>query len=332
MYKRCQLTVTLVLLSTCFFLSGHAFAAEKKGVKPEEQVWLVRDWNGKNTAYLINFRTMGVAFGVPTREKVPQPSREGLSALRVSASGQPSAVTLNELKRMMKGYRLFVLDLREEPHGFINGLPVSWYRGENDLERGKLPAEIESDERSRLLSLEKEKYVDTYLLSWRKGDVQMRRTGSNPVRMTVDEARSERNLAALLGVGYARIPVPDYSVPSDGNVDSFVALVNSLDENVWMHVHCDSGRVRTTTFLAMLDMMQNAGKVSLEDIVNRQWLMGGINLFKGEASLFFADPLAKERSAFMREFYVYCREAGPSFNESWTSWSMRRRSGTGAGR
>jgi hypothetical protein len=46
-----------------------------------------------------------------------------------------------------------------------------------------------------------------------------------------------------------------------------------LPENAWAHFHCEAGLGRTTTFMVLYDMLRNANRVSLEDIVQRQKIL-----------------------------------------------------------
>lgn len=57
--------------------------------------------------------------------------------------------------------------------------------------------------------------------------------------------------------------------------------------------------------MVIYDMMHNAKRVSLEDIILRQHLLGGANLFRQYDPLYWKYPLAKERELFIRKFYKY---------------------------
>lgn len=43
---------------------------------------------------------------------------------------------------------------------------------------------------------------------------------------------------------------------SPENIDEFIKLYKSLPKDAWLHFHCEAGKGRTTTFLAMYDMMK----------------------------------------------------------------------------
>ena len=69
--------------------------------------------------------------------------------LKISASGQPSTSGLvflyNELRQHTNG-KIYIVDLREESHGFANGFPVSYYTEKNLANFFKPRNQIESIE------------------------------------------------------------------------------------------------------------------------------------------------------------------------------------------
>jgi hypothetical protein len=74
---------------------------------------------------------------------------------------------------------------------------------------------------------------------------------------------------------------------------------------------------RTTTFMAMYDMMKNSKKVSLEDIMERQELLGGVKLLKPVGG---KESESQKRSDFLRQFYQYTKENNDNFKTSWSQW------------
>jgi len=94
-----------------------------------------------------------------------------------------------------------------------------------------------------------------------------------------------------------------------------------------LHFHCRGGDGRTTTFLAMHDIINNAPQVSVNDILIRQYLLGGINLDDtqpGDATS-FKYPFAVERADFMRDFYTYVQDEKPGgFKKTWSTWVNNR--------
>ena len=102
----------------------------------------------------------------------------------------------------------------------------------------------------------------------------------------------------------------------------FVDFDTTLAPGVWLHFHCRGGDGRTTTFLAMHDIIHNAPQVSVNDILVRQYLLGGVNLYKPpDDSTSYQYPFAVEREKFIRDFYDYVYAVKPGgFKVNWSAW------------
>ena len=142
--------------------------------------------------------------------------------------------------------------------------------------------------------------------------------------MHVNDAYTEAELAQARGIHYIRIPSTDHLKPPAEEVDQFVELIstqflNKEKADYWIHMHCSAGRGRTTTFLAMYDMMRNAVNVSFDDILARQAMIGGKDLTEPFAIGDWRYEHHFERLQFLINFYNYCLE-NPNFEQSWSSW------------
>jgi hypothetical protein len=79
--------------------------------------------------------------------------------------------------------------------------------------------------------------------------------------ITAVTAATERILFDNVVIGkctvhYVRIPVTDHCAPSDVALAAFRELASSSEpKSSWLHFHCHGGDGRTTTFLALYDMV-----------------------------------------------------------------------------
>lgn len=291
-----------------------AYPAEKSSLP----VWLIHDWRGKDVNFLRNYRSMSSKFH-KIKDGPEAPSRTGLAGLNISGSAQFGRSSLESMKEKLGRYRVVVVDLRQESHGFINGLPVSWFRGRNQINWGKTLEDIEADEKARLATLFKARTVKVFTLELPEKPGGFKK-GDDPMTVKVHTVSTERELCEELGIFYMRMPVPDYMRPSDKQVDRFVRLARSVGQDSWIYVHCEAGDGRTTTFLAMYDMMRNAKNVSMEDIMTRQWLLGGIDLKSVKSKIPWKQDFATRRRDFVEKFYQYCRDNKDNFKTTWTVW------------
>lgn len=233
--------------------------------------------------------------------------KTGLDQTHMSGSGQFSAINLPILISKIPAENIAVIDLREEPHGFINGLPVSWKtQDSNTLNEGKTLEEIRKDEIDRLKKTLIEKKAKVY----RK---------RKPLQLSVRSLLNEEKLVNSFGLIYIRIPVTDEHKPTPLNVDRFINFVKSLPSNTWLHFHCKMGQGRTTTFMVLYDIIHNAETLSLGTIIRRQYDLGGSNLLKFHNEGTKKHMLEIERLELIKQFYQY-RLQYPNLNIPFSDW------------
>lgn len=230
------------------------------------------------------------------------PNLTGLAELNASGSQQFTPGNINLVKDAIgKDKKISVVDLRQESHGFINHLAVSWKLPDsNKANKGLTRDQVIKEEKKLLKSIKLNE------------PVKIKKKTVIPVKV-----QSEKQLVKDAGMDYIRVTVTDTERPEDDMVDYFVKKVRKLPEDTWLHFHCKAGMGRTTTFMAMYDMMKNSKKVSLEDIMERQELLGGVKLLKPVGG---KESESQKRSDFLRQFYQYTKENNDNFKTSWSQW------------
>jgi hypothetical protein len=209
-----------------------------------------------------------------------------------------------------------VVDLRQESHGFLNEAAVSWYAEANWGAAGLSGEEALALEALRLRLLGLAERV-------RVGDVETIKRGAAPSFTTWERPRvaGEAEAFGLLPGRYVRLPVTDHARPSDEVVDRFVALVQRLPEGAHVHLHCRGGKGRTATFMALYDMLRNAGQVPLSAILDRQAALNGYDLRKEAAPGSAKEAFIGARGAFVRRFHAYARENPGGAPARWSAWA-----------
>jgi hypothetical protein len=241
----------------------------------------------------------------------------GLADLRASGGGEFTADGLKLLLARTRG-PVTVFDLRQETHVFVNGLPISWFATHDWANVGRTQAAIEADEAARVQSLKPgREIVVSPGAAVKKPGV----TPSAPQNITVEHASTERDVVEANRAAYVRITVTDHARPLDEAVDRFILAVRALPENGWAHFHCEAGRGRTTTFMALYDMLRNANRVSLEDIARREQLLGyDYDVLRPIGPESWKAPYSVDRIAFVRAFYNYARANPGGRPQLWSEW------------
>lgn len=260
---------------------------ENRGSVPIEKQTLVFDHYNHNNMP-ANFRK--------SNDKISQPgiNTTGLENLNISGSEQYSAMNLKLLKaKLPKNLPLTFIDLRQESHGFINGLPISFEGNGNKANMGLSQSQVIALNNQQLANIK----IDSNITIGNK-------------TLMVKEVYSEETLIKANEDNYIRVTATDTKVPTAINVDSFLAQIEDSAEDSWFHFHCKEGIGRTTTFMTIYDIMKNGKTVPLEDIVNRQIVLA--NLQSKDNSLKSA-----ERMELYNNFcnYVKSGEENKTFSE-----------------
>jgi len=261
-----------------------------------------------------NFRTTGDPLKASDGQT---PSTSGLLDLHASGSGEFTADNLKLLLTRMHG-PVTIFDLRQETHIFVNGLPVSWFATRDWANVGRSQAEIEGAEAAWAQSLGPGREIAVRPgHPVKKGDAEP----VAPQEVIVKEASVERDLVSTMGANYVRVAVTDHTRPLDEAVDRLIVAVRGLPDNAWAHFHCEAGLGRTTTFMVLYDMLRNATRVSLEDIVRRQKLLSyDYDVLRPVGPENWKAPYVEDRVAFVRAFYEYARANPNGRPQLWSEW------------
>ncbi len=247
---------------------------------------------------------------------------EGLANVRASGSGQFNPAGLKwiegELKRQGIAYReLVIVDLREEPHGMVDGQAVSWYAKNNHYVMGVSWREAQAKEKQLLEELKQQKVIEVLLVN-KFTNGAMRR--GEAIKLQPQGIMSEGELVGHYPhMRYLRAPIADHDEPEPRDVDQLLALFEQSTPHTWIHFHCRAGQGRTTTALILYDTWINAGKtqLSIEDVAERQRLIGGADIL-GRGERENASVSERARAKMVRNFwrYVLARRQGETLRFS----------------
>ena len=231
-----------------------------------------------------NFRTM--------QDTISSSKKVDLTGLReIQASGGPS-INFPDLKKKLAHIKkqIIIVDAMRQYHGYVKKTPTTFFAYERP----------EPD--------------------WRHLLRRLIFTGT--LQICSESIIPEAEMAKKYGFGYKKIKIDSKVLTPDKSVDEFIAFFDHLPDNIWVHFHCRLGKGRTSMMLIMLDIMKNAPKVALKDIVKRQHLLGSENLFNTVArssGTYYSITLTR-RKQFIENFYEFICQRKAGGIERWSDW------------
>lgn len=296
-------------------LHAHPLSSQEMNQSPDDgKVMLVIDEELDYQGQLPKkFRTTKEPF-----EKVrqPMPSRDGLAELLLAGSAQFSPRTLQNALKLLENHKIWIVDLRRETHGFVDEVSISWFANQNQSNLGLSTENIVKQEEMLLGDIERQSVLMVNQILDKEGGAIQK---TKRYIIDVENVRNEAKLASELDAGYFRLAVRDHNHPDDEAVDQFLNFLKELPEKATLYFHCRGGKGRTTLFMSMVDMLHNAKKVSLNDIIARQALIGGSDLFAPEEDTWKKET-DQARKDFISAFYKYAKDAKGYPKQSWSEW------------
>jgi hypothetical protein len=140
----------------------------------------------------------------------------GLASLHILGSGEFTEKQLKTVKNLIP-HPIIIVDLRQEPHGFINGLPIYWHGYQNTS--NKTHETIEQEQQSLLNALKNRSVISTYLI---KKNQKKELTKFVPFSIQGGEVLSEKELADRLHLGYVRFYLTEHSMPPSQELEKSV--------------------------------------------------------------------------------------------------------------
>ena len=222
-----------------------------------------------------------------------------LTNLNISGSQQFTPSQIENIKNSIDNPDICIVDLRQESHGFINDIAISFYARDKDLNNGFSTAETIETENKLLNAIKLNSKIDIY-----------DKLGVVVKTVTVESVSNESDEVAKYDLKYKRFAVKDGGIPSLTVVDDFIEFVKNKPEDQHLHFHCDAGEGRTTTFMVLYQILNNESNLSLDQILSYQYNMGGIIL---------TDDV--DRAYFLNSFYDYVTEnKNDNFNIKFSDW------------
>ena len=190
-----------------------------------------------------------------------------IPTLNISGSAQFTKDQLLNLKNYINKDNICIVDLRQESHGMINDLAISFLNPYKDLNNGFTTEQTIKAENSLLNKIKIGNTIQLY-----------KHTGIFIKDITVDFISNESQLVTEADMQYKRFAVKDNSAPTPDIVDEFVEFIKNKPDYSPLHFHWAAGKGRTTSFMVMYQAMKNNSNLTLEQLLSYQYNIGGVNL------------------------------------------------------
>lgn len=190
-----------------------------------------------------------------------------IPTLNISGSAQFTKDQLLNLKNSINKDNICIVDLRQESHGMINDLAISFLNPYKDLNNRFTTEQTIKAENSLLNKIKIGNTIQLY-----------KHTGIFIKDITVDFISNESQLVTEADMQYKRFAVKDNSAPTPDIVDEFVEFIKNKPDDIHLHFHCAAGKGRTTSFMVMYQAMKNNSNLTLEQLLSYQYNIGGVNL------------------------------------------------------
>lgn len=234
-----------------------------------------------------------------------------------SGGGQFTCEGLDEILNECPDNRdTVVIDLRQECHGFLNGVPITLWSKYHWGNKEKTNEQIKHCENDFL-----DKIAQSQKIMRQQSDDSENEVLKNSCdeEVVIKSVISEEFLCAQKNIPYYRIYVTDHCGPSNEAVSAFLDLLPKI-QNLRKHIHCRGGRGRTTTFMTIICIITYSKIMSFEEIIALQIEFKGVDLSDFDVSDSFKHEPRKERYKFLKRFYDFVQTHPEPTSEAWNDF------------
>jgi hypothetical protein len=272
-------------------------------------------------------------------------SSYGLEELNISGGGQYGVSQFHKLREELPTLQAIV-DLRQECHGIANEMAVSWY-GQGNAANIHYPHDnILQAERNNITALGAQSTV--YISFVLKETATGRLAGLDTQTLDIKSTTTEQQLVQDANLQYLRFFITDHHGPTIPVVDKFIDFVLQWNQTYpvgsadrpYLYIHCRGGFGRTTSMMAVFDMIHNCKHVSFDQILARHALLGGRNLvieydptqgLDGRILMKASGIVGSYRhyNAILRynrlqHIYKYCKSNKDNFKTKYSTYAMAK--------
>lgn len=254
-----------------------------------------------NNSYILKKNKDVIILDSDLKTPLPNKFRDA-TLLNISGSAQFTRDQVEPLKKAINKPNICIVDLRQESHGLLNDLAISYHNFYKLVNNGFDSVETTEKEISELNKIKINSQVNIF-----------HKNGKLYKCVEAESVSTEENAVIDCGMQYKRYAVRDGGVPTPETVDDFVNFIKNKPDDLHLHFHCHAGEGRTTTFMVLYQIMNNQNNLTLDQILSYQYNIGGVVLTNDGYRL-----------DFLESFYEYIQENKASnYDTPYSQWVVK---------
>lgn len=241
---------------------------------------------------------------LPRNIRVIKDEKLGFNLITMAQPSKQALINwLTQNQSLLNNRKTYLIDLRQESHIFISGLPVSIYKNRNSANANLSKAKILNKEQKLVNYLKKLKQVNVSRITEKNNGYP--KYGDplfidNAVLNTEDEIIESINNLLSLGIYYERFYIQDHSHPSLDELARILDFIESLPDKVNLIIHCRGGRGRSSLFSTLV-LLSKYKNLSVDEVFMIQE-DAGQKIFTKPAKTSWKESTRLLRLNFLRSF------------------------------
>lgn len=235
-------------------------------------------------------------------------------SLQIAGSAYPNLKQLDDffLENKITPDKVYIFNLKHKPIYYLGDHEMEWYGY-----RFSNADELEQFRQKNFwkgLFIKAEVKLYEFLHGQKVGD------------LSKDQFAIEQSEIEKRGYHYVQ-PLKKGWVQNLSFIDPVVAEFDVIPADAWVYFHCARGCARTTTFMILYDIYRNAKNSSLDEILERQYCLGGEDIANTDVwgkSTWSKEQLeARKRIAVL--FYDYMTDSAKGYgHQSFDRWLVKK--------
>lgn len=290
---RYSILAVIFMISSAYFIHTE-YSSTRNFRNSEQQVALKR---------IVKPKCMGLLFSDDPIYK----------SLQIVGSAYPNLTQLDDFfqQKNIAPDKVYIFNLKHKPIYYLGDHEIEWY--------GYRFAKVDELEEFHQKNFWKALFIKAEVKAYEFFHKQ------KIADLSKDQFAIEQSEIEKRGYHYVQ-PLKKGWVQDLSFIDPVLSIFETIPKDGWVYFHCARGCARTTTFMILYDIFRNSKLSSLEEILHRQYCLGGEDIANTDVwgkSTWSKEQLeARKRIAVL--FYDYMTDSAKGYGHtSFDRWLAR---------